>query len=1144
MRSGSERRQRHTSQTKKTQSGLKKHGQRVFKSGGALLKEQTVDGQKVYSQLHATEDLAKAGGGTTVSGGISAAAISGTIATGVGADQIINTDSGTVTYAMATESLSIYGGSSTIATAAVDADNEITISTLKVPNAITDGNGIVDFTFDGSAAAAVTLGTPSTLTGVTTNAVTADSHTHAITGAALTKADDTNVTLTLGDNHATSLLNAASLTLGWAGQLSVARGGTGLATVATNSILTGNGVGALTAEANLTFDGSNLSLSGGTSAYMFSIQSDANLANIEIEQNYTDVDAPHFTFRKSRGTNTTKGGVEENDELGEIYFIGWNETSETWQQGAFIQALVDGGASGSNYDMPGRLVFATTPDGSGTPDIRMTIKNDGTVGINKTSPDSRLEILDDTSPQLRLTHTDSIDYTTFQTDSVGDLHILPSGKDIFLGGVADDIQLGHDDLNTSLFTGSGWGIQEDSGEYSLFIDNLWVRGRMWVWELILNQIRATNGSLIVSSAGKISSATLVSGSTWRLEFETGDDGSLDYHPFANGDLILAHDFTLGQSGSSPTTIQEARMEVSNADLTPTYASNFLEADLEAGYDSPWTGATFARIGSTSNEDREGGLYLTSNDADSPFMDVWDNVINWSDWNGSSKVKVRVGKLDGITSGSNEYGLWAGVSDTNYLKASGSGLVMHSTANQYTDYSGTAIDFYDNIGGAKKKLSIGSGNISIFANDGTTEIAKWDNSTITLGEGGADKPQVEVTSSAINIKYNNNTVATFADTISLGVSGGDNPQFHIDNVGKITGPGIYRRDVDGSGTKDWAIELSRLFGDGVDGDATISANTSLTSDKYYDDLTIDTDIELNTNGYRLFVRGTLTFGNSAVIHNNGEDATDGGDGGAGGAGDSGGGEAGDGGSGGGAGTLMGGVDGSNGCVGGDGATDGGSGDIGFSGSGNTTFFDPCASDQVGGAGKAGEAGAEGASGGGAGGASGSGGAGGSASLSSFPFSSTDPHLILPFRDFYGNSSYAQCIYPSCGSGSGGSGGGGGAKDTYNGGGGGGSGGSGGSGGVVLIAARIISAGTSTIISANGGDGGDGGNGGFGEVPAGGRGGVGGAGAGSAGGAVVVITSTSADDLTNLTISADGGQGGTGYGGQAGNGSAGYTALINV
>lgn len=47
-----------------------------------------------------------------------------------------------------------------------------------------------------------------------------------ITPAALTKADDTNVTLTLGGTPNTALLEAVSLTLGWAGELSIARGGT------------------------------------------------------------------------------------------------------------------------------------------------------------------------------------------------------------------------------------------------------------------------------------------------------------------------------------------------------------------------------------------------------------------------------------------------------------------------------------------------------------------------------------------------------------------------------------------------------------------------------------------------------------------------------------------------------------------------------------------------------------------------------------------------------------------------------------------------------------------------------------------------------------------------------------------------------
>lgn len=51
----------------------------------------------------------------------------------------------------------------------------------------------------------------------------------SITGAALTRTDDTNVTLTLGGSPTSALVNAASITAGWTGTLSGARGGTGTA---------------------------------------------------------------------------------------------------------------------------------------------------------------------------------------------------------------------------------------------------------------------------------------------------------------------------------------------------------------------------------------------------------------------------------------------------------------------------------------------------------------------------------------------------------------------------------------------------------------------------------------------------------------------------------------------------------------------------------------------------------------------------------------------------------------------------------------------------------------------------------------------------------------------------------------------------
>jgi hypothetical protein len=64
-------------------------------------------------------------------------------------------------------------------------------------------------------------------------------------GAALTKTDDTNVTLTLGGSPSTALLAATSITVGWSGSLAVGRGGTGATTL--TGVLIGNGTSAVTA---------------------------------------------------------------------------------------------------------------------------------------------------------------------------------------------------------------------------------------------------------------------------------------------------------------------------------------------------------------------------------------------------------------------------------------------------------------------------------------------------------------------------------------------------------------------------------------------------------------------------------------------------------------------------------------------------------------------------------------------------------------------------------------------------------------------------------------------------------------------------------------------------------------------------------
>lgn len=70
----------------------------------------------------------------------------------------------------------------------------------------------------------------------------------------------------------------------------------------------------------------------------------------------------------------------------------------------------------------------------------------------------------------------------------------------------------------------------------------------------------------------------------------------------------------------------------------------------------------------------------------------------------------------------------------------------------------------------------------------------------------------------------------------------------------------------------------LFGDGSDGDVTISSNTSLSSDIYYDNLTVNTGITLTTNGYRVFVKNKLTV--NGTVDFSGNDGGNGGNGGTG------------------------------------------------------------------------------------------------------------------------------------------------------------------------------------------------------------------------------------------------------------------------
>ena len=64
--------------------------------------------------------------------------------------------------------------------------------------------------------------------------------------------------------------------------------------------------------------------------------------------------------------------------------------------------------------------------------------------------------------------------------------------------------------------------------------------------------------------------------------------------------------------------------------------------------APQPGYEYVRIGSDTEADRQGSIYLTADDSNAPFIDVIDGVSAHNQTTGSSYVKTRLGKLSGIS----------------------------------------------------------------------------------------------------------------------------------------------------------------------------------------------------------------------------------------------------------------------------------------------------------------------------------------------------------------------------------------------------------------------------------------------------------------------------------------------------------------
>jgi len=359
--------------------------------------------------------------------------------------------------------------------------------------------------------------------------------------------------------------------------------------------------------------------------------------------------------------------------------------------------------------------------------------------------------------------------------------------------------------------------------------------------------------------------------------------------------------------------------------------------------------------------------------------------------------------------------------------------------------------------------------------------------------------------------------------------GDNDQLSTTVSRLFVRRGTDWYETGGSGSS----KLLGFFGDGSDGDVTISSNTTLTETKFYNNLTINAGITLDgtASPQVIYVKDTLTINGTISMSGKGTSPT--------------------------------------GAVGGDSGDP--TPDDGLAGS----AVDAINMNIAGATGPTGN-GAGGAAGGGAGAVLGGGGggnvspfgstAGGSGVATPSPGAATptpstihsviaylpNENILVGASGISGNSGGAggnargdaTPVADAAGGvggvgngGAGGTGGNGNSAGTQRGGGGGGGGGAGGGGGdSLIIAAKRINLNASGIIESNGGSGGAGGTGGNGASSGAGGGGGGGAGNGGTGGNGGFILLFFSFLQNSGTITVSGGTGGnSGTGGSGGTGA---------
>lgn len=266
--------------------------------------------------------------------------------------------------------------------------------------------------------------------------------------------------------------------------------------------------------------------------------------------------------------------------------------------------------------------------------------------------------------------------------------------------------------------GTGWRIVKKFGRWVFEIDDIVVRGRMTVFELLIQKIRAVKGALgITQASGKIKEIR-ENDTNYYIQIE-------EEMSFITNDIIRCMEFDNKQrsywviiSGIENNEIVIPKTEFEGSSI-------------------PEMGDEIVQFGNTTDKRRQSAVYLHADEAGEPAIDVLFD-INSKSFEGCTKIRIG-GDIPGELGYKGffcENGLIKSVNDNDeimyMLRPDGSGFVAKEAIKWATDGSG----------------SIGSGAISWKYDDitrryvvelGSNVVLKWENLSDSAKENLKGEP---------------------------------------------------------------------------------------------------------------------------------------------------------------------------------------------------------------------------------------------------------------------------------------------------------------------------------------------------------------------------------------------------------------------